>query len=431
MGGWPARALFLSWAHADQADVDALMSRLEPELKSLADVSVSVWADSIIPLGDEWRQQIMDGLDRCDYALALISPNYLTRPFIVEQEIPRLVGTDPVTRVLPVGLRPVALDGSRQLHGLEAHQMHLRRARNGRDRFFSELDRRGKDAFAADLATRIRARLLRDAGTQRPLLSRPTADHAAARVPSRKDLPGPLARAAVLLVGCSEFPLDPISLPALPSVTRNLDALAELLCDPELGGADRGAVTIVRDPQVPDDVMIPLSQLACRDVDVLLVYYAGHGILRDGLRLGLGKTTCAGARWNGLEAKALRDEVANSTAAARVLIADCCFSGDLVGRMSDAASLIEAQLHVDGAATLASSAWDVESLAPPDEPLTAFTGELAEALRGGIPGEGELLQLHAVFRHVRSRLLARGRPEPRFLTTGTAAHAAIACNRAR
>ncbi len=39
-----------------------IVSRLEPELKSLADVRVSVWADSLIPLGDDWRREIVDGL---------------------------------------------------------------------------------------------------------------------------------------------------------------------------------------------------------------------------------------------------------------------------------------------------------------------------------------------------------------------------------
>ncbi|MEI2778520.1 MAG: toll/interleukin-1 receptor domain-containing protein [Tetrasphaera sp.] len=155
----------MSWAHADQPVVERLMSRLRPELESLAGMRVKLWSDSEIHLGDDWRREILARLDECDYALALISPHYITRPFIVEEEIPRIAGSQAVTWVLPVGLKPVSFDGSRDLHGLEIPQSYLHRASSGRDRFFSELTTpAAQDNFAAKLATRIRHRILRDVG---------------------------------------------------------------------------------------------------------------------------------------------------------------------------------------------------------------------------------------------------------------------------
>lgn len=157
------REIFLSWAHADQPAVERLMTKLRPELASLKDMTVTVWADSEVHIGDEWRREILGRLEECDYALALVSPQYLTRRFIVHEEIPRIVGSGAVTSVLPVGLKPVALDGSREWHGLDVRQMHLRRQPSGADRFFNQL--RGsaaQDEFAATLATRIRQRVLRD-----------------------------------------------------------------------------------------------------------------------------------------------------------------------------------------------------------------------------------------------------------------------------
>ena len=160
----PVVSVFLSWARADKASVDALMSRLSPELACLAGLRVSVWADSLVHVGDDWRREILQHVEGCGYALALISPTYVVRPFIVEEELPRIVGPGAVTAVLPVGLKPVPLDGSRRLHGLDLHQIYRLTTPDGRPRSFTELDRRGKDAFASTLATRVRDRILRDLG---------------------------------------------------------------------------------------------------------------------------------------------------------------------------------------------------------------------------------------------------------------------------
>ena len=187
-------------------------------------------------------------------------------------------------------------------------------------------------------------------------------------------------------------------------------------------------MVVVCDPDRPRAVMKPLTDVARREAGLLIVYYSGHGIVADGeLRLGLTTTTTDTAA-SGLEGRLLRQEVANSVSGTRLLIADCCFSGRLTNVLADPGSVIEGELDVRGTVTLASSAGDATSLAPPGEQLTAFTGEFVDVLWTGLPEKGPLLSVADVFNAVRARMRSKGRPEPRILHTGLAALAPLCKN---
>ncbi|HET9656704.1 MAG TPA: SIR2 family protein [Kineosporiaceae bacterium] len=237
----------------------------------------------------------------------------------------------------------------------------------------------------------------------------------------------------VLLIGSSEFAKDkgPKGLAGLPAVAENLSTLAELLADPLVAGVPADRISVVADPSDADAVMGPLLDLARQEAELLLVYYAGHGVLHEGeLFLALASTTAAGAYYNGLPARLVRDTVHNAVAATRVLIADCCYSGRLTTQQTDLGSVIDAQLGVRGLVTLASSARDATSLSPEGEPLTAFTGELVDIFTAGIPDPDPVLRLDRVFAHLDARLRVKHRPEPRMISTQLAASVAIARNRA-
>ncbi|WP_374116173.1 helix-turn-helix domain-containing protein [Streptomyces sp. CoH27] len=88
------------------------------------------------------------------------------------------------------------------------------------------------------------------------------------------------------------------------------------------------------------------------------------------------------------------------------------------------------QASVEGSYLLAAASEASYALAPPGETYTAFTGELLEVLRAGIPGGPELLELDAVYRHLRRSLGAKGRPIPQARNRNTSARLALGRNRA-
>lgn len=149
-------SLFLSWCHEDAEAKEALLGLLH--LDGLAEVRISWWTDSHLLLGEDWRRQILTRLDGCDYGLLLLSPGFFASRFILDEELPRLLGPG-VDKVMPVMVKRVPMDGSRNLHGLEARQIFP-----GPDgRCFIETRGAGRERFALDLATKIRERVLGDA----------------------------------------------------------------------------------------------------------------------------------------------------------------------------------------------------------------------------------------------------------------------------
>ena len=149
-------SLFLSWCHQDAKAKEALLGLLH--LEGLAGVCISWWEDSHLLLGEDWRRRILARLDGCDYGLLLLSPGFFSSRFILEEELPRLFGPG-VDKVLPVMLKWVLMDGSRDLHGVDARQIFL----GSSGRCFTETGGAGRERFALDLATKIRERVLSDA----------------------------------------------------------------------------------------------------------------------------------------------------------------------------------------------------------------------------------------------------------------------------
>lgn len=149
-------SLFLSWCHQDAEAKEALLGLLH--LDGLAGVCLSWWEDSRLLLGEDWRRRILARLDGCDYGLLLLSPGFFGSRFILQEELPRLFGRG-VDKVLPVMLKRVPMDGSRELHGVDARQIFL----SSGGRCFTETRGAGRERFVLELATKIRERVLSDA----------------------------------------------------------------------------------------------------------------------------------------------------------------------------------------------------------------------------------------------------------------------------
>jgi hypothetical protein len=149
--------LFLSWSHQDLALKEDLLRRLTPSLAILRGLRVGWWEDSDLLIGEDLRSAIVSKLGSCDYGVLLLSPAYMASPFVAAYELPRFVGPAADKGALPVALRPLPLDGSRELRGIE--QVMIFRYRG---KAFSELNGAGRDGFAGELATQVRRRILSD-----------------------------------------------------------------------------------------------------------------------------------------------------------------------------------------------------------------------------------------------------------------------------
>jgi hypothetical protein len=149
--------LFLSWSHQDLALKEDLVRRLTPDLSILRDLRIVWWEDSRQFVGEDFPAAVESALDGCDYGVLLLSPSFLASSYVTTYELPRFAGPAADKGALPVALRPVPLDGSRELRGIEQKQIFRYRGKA-----FGELDRAGRDGFASELATQIRRRIVHD-----------------------------------------------------------------------------------------------------------------------------------------------------------------------------------------------------------------------------------------------------------------------------
>ena len=159
MGSATGKRLFLSWAHTDRAAKDALVGPLTDNLRILRGVRFTWWEDSHLLIGDQWRRALLARLAACDYGVLLLSPAFFASDFIRAHELPRFVGEGADKGALPVGLERFPLDGSRELHGVDRHQIFTA---PGSGKFFTQTRGHAGRQFAQDLATAIRNRVVAD-----------------------------------------------------------------------------------------------------------------------------------------------------------------------------------------------------------------------------------------------------------------------------
>ncbi|MFF8499594.1 transporter substrate-binding domain-containing protein [Streptomyces anulatus] len=240
-------------------------------------------------------------------------------------------------------------------------------------------------------------------------------------------LPDPSASRAVL-VGTSHYH----HLEQLPAVTNNLHALAAHLSGPLSLRLPPQHVAVIENPAAAHTVVSEVRRAAAEATDTLIVYFAGHGLIdpQDTLSLALPHTE-SGRVETGLPYDWLRQVLLMDSRAERhVVILDCCYSGLALGRMSAASPGLADQASVEGSFLLAAAAETRTALAPVGDTYTAFTGALLDTLSRGIPGGPTLLDMGAVYRHLRLTLDARGHPVPQARDRNNGAQVALGPNHA-
>ncbi len=90
-------AVFVSYSHDDQEWRRKFTLMLVPLVRNRR---LELWDDTHIPVGDDWRRDIDDGVRRAGVALLLVTGSYLASRFIMEEELPALAGHG--VRLVPV-----------------------------------------------------------------------------------------------------------------------------------------------------------------------------------------------------------------------------------------------------------------------------------------------------------------------------------------
>jgi len=243
------------------------------------------------------------------------------------------------------------------------------------------------------------------------------------------DLAGPGVRA--LVIGTATH-AQGSALPPVPAAAASARAFAAALV--EVCGAEPGNVRLLIDPPEARVMAQAVTDAAAEAESVLLVYFAGHGLLDEAGELHLAAVdtdtlTPGTAEYDALSFSSVRRALSRCRAATIVLLLDCCYSGR--ARTPGTAGPIGAGFTpppVQGAYLLA-SAEDLAS-APPGDRLTAFTGELVALLTEGDERAGRLLTLDVVHDRLLSRLPAAGAPRPRRQSGDTSGSLVLAVNRA-
>jgi hypothetical protein len=239
-------------------------------------------------------------------------------------------------------------------------------------------------------------------------------------------------RSRVVLIGTSRY--EDEKLPDLPAVGRSIGDLAAALTDPVSGLVPENHCTVLADEGDIRLIGQRLKLAARQAEELLLVYYAGHGLVggrRHDLYLALPGSEWAEPGFNSLEYDKLRSAVLDSPATTKVIVLDCCFSGRAVtDSMAGPVSEVIGQIEVNGTYVLASAPPDKVALILPGEDHTAFTGRLLRLLRDGVPGGPEFLTIDDLYRQLLTKMTAEGLHTPQKRAIGTADLLALARNQA-
>ncbi|MFJ6542031.1 caspase family protein [Streptomyces sp. NPDC091385] len=245
-------------------------------------------------------------------------------------------------------------------------------------------------------------------------------------------LPDP-TRSQIVLIGVSNY--DSESLHDVPAIERNLSGLQDFFTRSDTSIVPVSSCVTILNP--PDQRAIGrlLTQAAALAEDLLLIYYAGHGLLgpvSEDLYLTVSGTGVGDELpFSALQFNQLRDACLQSKARTRVIVLDCCYSGRAIpGALSEAGAeeAFLGQVKVEGTYTLTAAPANRVAKAIPGHEYTAFTGELLTVLRNGISGGPQLLTLSSIYRELKIALSSKGMPLPQQFGTDTADMIALGRN---
>ncbi|MEU8820284.1 caspase family protein [Actinoplanes sp. NPDC048796] len=236
-------------------------------------------------------------------------------------------------------------------------------------------------------------------------------------------LPEP-GRSRAVLVGSGHYQSD--GLKDLDAAVHNVSDLRDVLVDASLSTFTAATCEVVTDPASVADVLNPVKAAAHEAEDLLLVYFAGHGLLFGRNReLHLATTQASDDPWLSVSYRAMADLIESSDAKTKIVVLDCCYSGRAVDLPL---GLTVNGFDIGGAYVLTSSSQIKRSIAAEGARNTAFTGRLLALMRDGLAGADDLLSMRTLYANVRDQLSEAGLPLPLQLDGNTAGSMALVRN---
>ncbi|MDN2497462.1 hypothetical protein FHY52_12315 [Nocardia nova] len=236
------------------------------------------------------------------------------------------------------------------------------------------------------------------------------------------------ARSRAVLIGTSSYS-DTSGFASLPSVIKSLTEFERLLR--EQTGLTH--VHVVADPDSREAFIDALRPAADEATDLLLFYFAGHGVaLRDDVGLTYTLSRAAQPEWSSVAYAFIRDEIQRSSAAVKMVILDCCHSGKAFGAgtlAGDPGEALKDLAVVEGTYVLTATDTKTKfAKATGPEGCTAFTGALIDVLRSGTTSPDEYISMAALFPLLQTKLRERNFPTPKSSGRDTGAQLALVRN---
>src|SRR5262245_12019042 len=221
-------------------------------------------------------------------------------------------------------------------------------------------------------------------------------------------------RSRIVLVGTPFY--DDDRLHDVPQVSNNIADLFNLFTDPDRGGFEAAECKVTPADAGIDQIGALLLAATSEADDLLLFYFSGHGVIgrrHRGLHLGVKRTDRDNVDFSGLDYERVRDACLSARAANRIVILDCCYSGQATnGTLGALADEVLADIAIDGTVVLASAPANRAALVVDGERHTAYTGRMLEVMRRGIPGKGEFLSAIDIHEALYRVMRSQGLPEP-------------------
>ena len=111
--------VFISYSRNDKVWLERLQRHLKPLDRQKI---IRCWDDTRIPIGAKWKDEIQGALDSANFAVLLISADFLASDFIVDNELPPLLASaeDRGTIILPVIIGSCDFSGTPSLSQFQA-----------------------------------------------------------------------------------------------------------------------------------------------------------------------------------------------------------------------------------------------------------------------------------------------------------------------
>lgn len=138
--------IFISYSHKDQDYLERLMVHLKPLKKKGI---IDPWIDTRLKIGDKWKSEIEAALKHASVGILLVSADFLASDFIVENELPPLLGAaeDKGTLIIPIIVKPCRFARDETLN--------IFQAANSPDEPLSALDESEREFLYDSIAQRI------------------------------------------------------------------------------------------------------------------------------------------------------------------------------------------------------------------------------------------------------------------------------------